>query len=224
MRRYDGNELNLGAFRSLEPYVMKRRADSWVLALQEYDLSKTIPFIEEYNRTRNLDKKNRLTLFQVLLCAGARTVAFNPQINRFIAGKKYFQRNRLNFSFVVKPDPTDPNSPETFTKFDLSPYETLDTLREKIHGYITEARSDTGSDSEKKFQFFAKLPHWIKNLANWIIARQEDKGKTAGDFIDNDPLYCTAVFANLGSVGLKGKIIHHLFQYGTASVFVSLAK
>lgn len=224
MRRYDGNELNLGAFRSLEPYVMKRRSDSWVLALQEYDLSKTIPFIEEYNRIRDLDKKNRLTLFQVLLCAGARTVAFNPQINRFIAGKKYFQRNRLNFSFVVKPDPNDPNSPETFTKFDLSPWETLDSLREKIHGYIAVARSDTGSDSEKKFQFFAKLPHWVKNFANWIIARQENKGKTAGDFIDNDPLYCTAVFANLGSVGLKGKIVHHLFQYGTSSVFVSLSQ
>jgi hypothetical protein len=222
MNRYDGTELHLDAMKTLEPFVMKFRTASWVLCLQQYDLSKTLPFIEEYNRERNLDKTNRLTLFQVLLCAGARTIAYYPKLNRFIAGKRYYQRNRLNFSFVVKPDPTDPNSPESFTKFDLSPYETLDSIRENLHTFVKEARMDGGSEQEQKIQALAKLPHRVKVMVNNIIARRDYKGKLGGPFIESDPVFCSAVFANLGSVGVRGTLIHHMFEYGNASIFITL--
>lgn len=222
MRRYDGTELHLDAMKTLEPFVMKYRSASWVICLQQYDLSKTLPFIDQYNRERNLDKSNRLTLFQVLLCASARTMAFYPKLNRFIAGKRYFQRNRLNFSFALKPDPTDPSSPESFTKFDLSPYETLDSIREKLHSYVKEARTEGGSAQEKQIQTLAKLSHGIKVLVNNIVARRDYNGKLPGSFIESDPVFCSAVFANLGSVGVRGQLVHHLFEYGNASVFVTL--
>lgn len=222
MKRYDGTELHLDPMKTLEPFVMKYRSASWVLCFQQYDLSKTLPFIEKYNKEHNLDKSNRLSLFQVLLCAGARTMAFYPKLNRFIAGKRYFQRNRLNFSFVVKPDPTDPDSPESFTKFDMLPHETLDSLRERMHSNVKIARTDAGSDQEKKIRALAKLPHWVKVLVNNIVARRDYKGKLGADFIESDPVFCSAVFANLGSVGVRGQLVHHMFEYGNASVFVTL--
>ncbi len=221
MRRYDGNELNLGALKTLEPFVMKYRSASWVLCIQQYDLSKTLPFIEKYNSERNLDRTNRLSLFQIILCAGARGIAFHPQVNRFISGKRYFQRNRLSFAFVVKPQLT-PESPETLTKFDMDPYETLDTVRTKMHSFVKEARSESGSSAEKQIQLLAKLPHRVKVMVNNIISRRDYKGKLGPDYIESDPMFCSAVFANLGSVKLDGLLVHHMFEYGNASVFVTL--
>ena len=223
MKRYDGNELNLGALKTLEPFVMKYRSASWVLCIQQFDLSKTLHFIKEYNEEHNLDKKSRLTLFQIILCAGARAIALHPQVNRFISGKRYFQRNRLNFAFVVKPDMT-PESPETLTKFDMDPFETIDSIRVKMHSFVKEARSDAGSDAEKQIQLLAKLPHRIKVMANNIISRRDYKGKLGPAYIESDPMFCSAVFANLGSVKLDGLLVHHTYEYGNSSVFVTLGR
>lgn len=223
MRRYDGTELKLSPLKTIEPFVMQYRSFSWGLCLQTYNLSKTIPFIEKFNMERGLDKSNRITLFQVVLCAAARSVAMHPQLNRFIAGKRYFQRNRLNFAFVVKPQLT-PMSPETLTKFDLSPFETLESLRTRMHAFVNEARTDAGSAAEGHIRSLAKLPHFVKVLVNRILTNLEYNGKLSASYIESDPLYCTSVFANLGSVDVGGQLMHHMFEYGTASSFVTVGR
>ncbi len=221
MHRYDGNEIKLDAMKTLEPFAMKYRTGSEVFCLESYDVSHALDFIDQYNTELNLDKTSRLTLFQVILCAAARTTALYPRMNRFISGKRYFQRNRLNFSFVVKPELTL-DSPETFTKFDVSPYETLDTIRDPMHHHVSVARSQGGSASEKQIQILAKLPHFIKTFVNVAIRWLDARGILPADYIESDPLFCTAVLANLGSVGVPGQIIHHTFEYGNASMFVTM--
>ncbi|MHA1584681.1 MAG: 2-oxo acid dehydrogenase subunit E2, partial [Promethearchaeota archaeon] len=129
MGRYDGTKpMNLSPYKIVEPYAISTRTGAQVFFQATYDLVKTLPYIEKYNKDRRLDKTNRLTLFHVILCAAARGIAKYPHLNRFISGRKYYQRNRLNFSFVVKKQLT-PNAPESIAKVDLSPYETLDTIR-----------------------------------------------------------------------------------------------
>jgi len=223
MRRYDGTELKLGPLKTIEPFVMQYRGFSWGLCLQTYDLTKTLPFIEKFNSERGLDKTNRISLFQLILCAAARSVAMHPQLNRFIAGKRFFQRNRLNFAFIVKPALT-PQSPETVIKFDLSPFETLETLRIRMHAFVSEAKTDAGSAGEKHVRLLAKLPHFVKVIVNRIIANLDYRGKLSASYIESDPLFCTSFFANLGSVDVGGQIIHHMYEYGTASSFVTVGR
>jgi hypothetical protein len=219
MRRYDGNELKIDPTKSVESFAMPLRSGSEVFCLQQYDVSHALKFIEQYNAERNLDKTSRLTLFQVMLCAGARTFAQYPRMNRFITGKRYFQRNRLNFSFMVKSKFTL-DSPETFAKFDVSPYETLDTIRDTMHHYVAEARSERGSDSEKQIQLLAKLPFFVKEFVIKAITWLDVRGKLPADYIEGDPMFCSAIVANLGSVAVPGQIIHHTYEYGNASMFV----
>jgi len=38
-----------------------------------------------------------------------------------------------------------------------------------------------------------------------------------------DPLHCSAFFANLGSVGIDAPF-HHLYEWGTCSLFVAIGK
>jgi hypothetical protein len=42
-------------------------------------------------------------------------------------------------------------------------------------------------------------------------------------FIDGDPLYASAFFANLGSIGQEAGW-HHLYEYGTVGVFCVLGR
>ncbi len=223
MKRYDGTEIKLSALKVLEPYVMPLRQTSWGICLQTYDLSKTLPFIKKYNEDNGLEKKNRLTLFQVCLCAAARSVAMHPQLNRFISGKLYFQRNRLNFAFVVK-QKLVPLAPETLTKFDFSPYETLDTVRGKMHRNVSEARTEAGGAAEKHIQLMASLPGFLKTFIDRIIKRLDYKGRLSPSYIESDPLFCTSIFANLGSVDVGGRLVHHMFEYGNASSFVTVGR
>jgi len=220
-KRYDGTEIKLGALKSVEPFIMTKRTESWVICNAEYDLSRALPFIEKYNTDHQLDKTNRLTLFQILLLAGARTIALYPKLNRFISGKRYYQRNRLNFSFAVKHDTSDPNSRETFTKFDIDPFDTIDTLREKIHRFVKEARAGD-SAQEGQVQLLASMPFRIKSLIMNTMRRRDFKGKMSAGMIESDLVFCSAVWANLGSVGIKGRITHHMFEYGNASMFVTV--
>jgi hypothetical protein len=97
-------------------------------------------------------------------------------------------------------------------------------LHEKIQIYKKEARSKSGSATEKKVRALAAMPFRVKELVNNVIARRDAKGKLSPEFIESDPLFCTAVVANLGSAYLKGKLIHHMFEYGNASMFVTLGR
>ena len=136
-RRYDGMRADVPTIRNVEPHVMKTRDESIGLFLTQFDLTKTLPFIEEYNQKNNFDKRQRLTIFQVFLCAMARTVLYHPHLNRFIHARRYWQRNRLNFSFVVKKQ-LKTYAKETFAKIDIDPLSTVEDIRQKYHHIINK--------------------------------------------------------------------------------------
>lgn len=223
MGRYDGTKLKLPPFKRIEPHVMKRRCDSLVYYTAQYDLTKTLPFLEKYNKENNLEKTERLTLFQLFLLSCARSIALHPKVNRFIAGRKYWQRNRINLAFVVKKKLTIEGK-STMLKMDFQPHDTIDSVRHRFHHLIFKARSDKGNESEGEINFFGKFPRFVLMLAINFFKFLEFLGRMPKDMIESDPLYASAIVANLGSVGLEGTILHHLYEWGNASIFLTLNK
>ena len=223
-RRYDGMRADVPTFRNIEPHVMKTRNESVGLFNTQFELTKTLPFIENYNKEHNLDKRERLTFFQVFLCGLCRTFMYHPHLNRFIHAKRYWQRNRLNFSFVVKKQ-LKTYAKETFAKIDFDPLSTLEDIRIKYHNYINHSRSDKGNESEGEINFFGSLPRWILMIAFKLIKFLDFFGKLPSKMmIEPDPMYASASLANLGSVGLQGQVIHHIFEWGNASWFFVVNK
>ena len=163
MGRYDGTKIKLPPFKNIEAHLMQRRCDSLVFYTAQYDLSKTLPFIEDYNKEHKLDKTERLTLFQVFLLAISRSMALHPKVNRFISGRKYWQRNRINLAFVVKKALTL-DGKSTMMKMDFHPFDTIESVRNRFHHLVHQARSDKGNDTEGLINFFGKMPRWILML------------------------------------------------------------
>ncbi len=222
-KRYDGVPAKVPYFRNVEPYVMETRDESIGSLIIQFDLTKTLPYIKKLNEEAGHDKKTRFTLFHVVLAAMTRTIALYPHLNRFIAGRKYWQRNRLNFSFVVKKQ-MKAYAKETFAKMDFDPYSTLESVRKQVHDHVNVARSDSGNETEDHTDDFGKLPRWILRPALKFMKWLEFYGWMPKSMIEPDPLYCSVILANLGSVGLQGQILHHIFEWGNASIFVVVGK
>ncbi|UYP48083.1 hypothetical protein NEF87_004368 [Candidatus Lokiarchaeum ossiferum] len=222
MGRYDATiPYDLPSFRVIEPHVMKAREDGKVNFSTQFDLTKTLPYIKEYNK--NLSKNQKLSLFDIILCAASRAVAEYPEINRFISGRKYWQRNRIQFSFVVKKQ-LSTHAKETFAKVTFSPYSTIESVRKLVHEEIGGARSSEGNETEAEADFFGHLPRFVLMIAIKLFKTLEFFGIMPKSMIEPDPLYSSIVFANLGSIGLEGQLNHHMFEWGNASWFIVVNK
>ena len=62
--------------------------------------------IQEYIREKRREGK-RITLFNVIVSALLHTVYRRPHLNRFVAGRKLYQRNNMDVLYVVKTLMTD---------------------------------------------------------------------------------------------------------------------
>ncbi len=88
MVRYDGMRAkDLPIVRNLIPIIMKSRAVNTAEYSTQFDLSKTLPYIDRFNKNlykQGFERKNRLKFFHVFLCAISRTISLHPQMNLFI--------------------------------------------------------------------------------------------------------------------------------------------
>ena len=82
MARYDGiNANDLPIVRNLIPIIMKNRAVNTAEYLTQFDLSKTLPYINRYNDNlykQGYERKDRLKFSHVFLCAISRTLSLHP--------------------------------------------------------------------------------------------------------------------------------------------------
>ncbi len=226
--RPDGKKIKQPhAMNALMPYMMRGRNESAVYYEKDIDMENALRYIRQKNSalapsSQSLKAEYRYSLFGLVLAAAVRTVALRPELNRFIHTRGLYQRNHIAISFIVKQKMTE-EAPEANAKVFFEPADTLDSVTEKINAAIRHAREyGEGGDGEK----IAKIAHSIPGGKALIMAlyRFLDRFNIAPlALIKTDPLYSTAYFANLGSIGLDTPY-HHLYEWGNASIFVVLGK
>jgi len=205
-------------FHEFEFHIMRGRTESSILVDLDIDLSKTLPYLEKVNKGQ---KKKKLTLFHIILCAGVRTIALRPKLNRFVSNRRLWQRNQIIFSFVVKKY-LDENADSTTAMISFSPYETLDTVSKKINDHLYRAR-ETSNEGDKQVEFYSKFPRFLIRLIFWFL-RWADEHNIVLTFITKDmPMWASVFLANLGSIGLPSAY-HHLYELGNIGFFIAIGK
>lgn len=205
-------------FQEFEFHIMRGRNESAILFDLEIDLRNTLDYLEKANA--GLEKK-KLTLFHIILCACVRTVALRPKLNRFISNRRLWQRNKLIFSFVVKRQ-LDENAASTTAKISFSPYETLDTISEKISAHLNRARK-ASNEEDKQIEFYSKFPRFILRFIFWFLRWADERNIVLTSITDDMPMWSTAFLANLGSIGLPS-VNHHLYELGNIGFFLAIGK
>lgn len=218
--RYDGRLLRkINHFQRFFPYIMPKRTESVVYSSHQINVENVMSYL----KTKNKEMKNRkMTLFHVCVSAIVRVLAQKPRINRFIVGKRIFARNSYDISFIIKKELTEA-SKEITAKVSFDPYDTIEDISAKLSKHIEEYKNLENKSDDSLIKFVMKLPRFFINFILWILRNLDYYGLMPKSIIKMDPLYSSVFIANLGSIGLDAPF-HHLYEWGTTSVFIVLGK
>ena len=89
----------LDGLHVIMPHLMDKRTDAEVYVNMEFDVTEVLRYIEEKNRG---EEEYKATLFHCILMAIAKTVYLRPDLNRYISGRRYYQRHEITLGFVAK--------------------------------------------------------------------------------------------------------------------------
>jgi hypothetical protein len=220
-KRNDARHIqDIKIFNRMFPYLMPKRTESLVYFTFELEMTHAVQYIHRKNRA-SAGKKYRI--FDVILAALARTFALRPGLNRFIANYEYWQRDEITFNFVVKKDLTE-DAPERNAIVRLTPEMTFEQVAELIGITIDDLRGSEESDDESVIKYFLKMPKWFLKFAVGILKHLDKHGRYPKALREVDGLHVSAYVANLGSINISNPPLHHLYEWGTTSVFVTIGK
>lgn len=222
-RRKDGRRIRgLPAFTGIMPYLMPDKMGSVIFYQEDYDVTDCLGFVKDWNRRNSRTEGALLTLFEVVMVAAARAVALRPRINRFIANRRYYQRNQILLSFVAKKELSD-DGKEVNVKVPFDPEETLSSAARKVRDYIKKAISEDGLENERVVDSVMRLPSFLLKIINFAYNWLDDHNLLPYSVTESDPMWSTIFLANVGSFGLNPPF-HHLFERGTCPIFMAVGK
>ncbi len=207
---------DLDAMRRFMPYVSPRRNDSLFFMKQDIGAEAAFEFIEKRNKER--PRHRPLTLFHVFLRACSFALLHRPGVNRFVKSGRLWQRDGVWMTFSAKRKLVD-GAPMITIKRRFHPEsETLDEMTDAIYEQLRAGRRGEPTGSDKEVKWMLRLPAPLIRLALGFARLADHFGLLPRKMIDADPLYTSIFIANLGSIDYPAGY-HHLWEYGTASLF-----
>jgi len=219
VKRPDGTLLkDLSFFRRLNPLIMRNRTESTIFIPLKVDVTNTLKYVAKLSKERN----EKVSIFNIILMATARTFAMRPQLNRFVVGHNIYQRNEILMSTVVKKQLNE-TAEETSMKLSFQPHDTLFTSLDRIKKELTITRTDKGNEGDQELQGYAKWPFWLFKFILKVFRWLDRHNLAPASMLRTDPLYTSCYITNVGSIKL-GAPYHHLYSWGTASLFLGVGE
>ncbi len=204
--------------RAMIPYLMRGRNESIVYHEEIIDLTKALPFLARWNAVH----ERKMTVFHLLAAGCARGFWNREGLNRFVSGNRLYQRKGVQISFAAKLKFAD-DAPLVTIKVDVEKDEPFMSMLSKFYGSVGEGRSGKVRTVDKELKLAMALPGPMLSLVMYFLRWLDSVNLLPGAMIKNDPMYATVFLANLGSVGID-RTWHHLYEYGTISLFAVLGQ
>lgn len=219
MKRSDGVLIKgLDPLVELSPYLMERRSAAQIFSKRVYDTEAIDRYI--------LEKKaqgHKISYLHIFLAAYVRVIAERPQLNRFIMNSRVYQRNTISISMVVKRSFRE-DGEETTVKFEFSGKETIFEIAEVVDRTIAEAITKAGAtETDDLLAKFAVLPGMVKKLMVAVLKGMDKVNLLPESVIKVSPFHTTLFFTHLKSINTD-YLYHHLYDIGTAGIFIALGK
>jgi len=205
-------------YRTLMSYIMPRRGDAAVFLEVEADVGRTLEFIRRFNETST----NKITIFYIFLYSIFKGLIRHPELNRYIRGKRVYQRSDITIAFSMKVEKTV-DSPMREVKLRFDSDMSFDKFVDYVKNSIDDARKGRELDADKKSEFFSKIPRLILMMAVKVVFTLNFFGLLPNSFTRDDPFFSSVFVTNLGSIGIDA-VFHHLYEYGDCPFFINIGK
>ena len=199
------------------PHLMNHRTDAEVYVNMEFDVTEALRYIEKKNEG---EEEYRTTLFHCVLMAVAKTVYFRPQLNCFISGRRFYQRDEISLGFVAKKRFED-HSEESLMVIPAPEDWTLTAVTQRVVGKVHKARTEKNDGVNGAMDVLKKLPRPLLAFVVWIVKTLDFYGKVPDFLRQDDPNFATVFLTNLGSIKCPS-VYHHLNNYGSSSIMAAI--
>ena len=218
--RRDGRWVrDVPGLQTVMAHLMPNRTDCEVFLSDKIDVTELVKYLEEKNAAH---PEYKTTLFHCFVVAIARMIHERPKMNRFIQGRRMYERDEISLSFVVKRRFAD-NGEESLMVLTPGEEDSLDTVSRRIVGDVKETRKSESATGgiDATLDAFARIPRPLLMFLIRVIRWLDFWGLVPNALTDGDPNYTTVLMTNLGSIKCPS-IYHHLNNYGTNSIMVAI--
>ncbi len=219
-RRPDGDFMaNVHPYRKMLSFLMPGRNESVVYY---EDLIRAEPILDYIQRAEQaLDQQVGLT--HCLVAAVGQGMYACKEMNRFVVGKRLYQRNEVAVTFTMKRKRMNKKAKVSAVKMFFEPGETFTGIVNRINGQINVERTDKRTYTDKELDLLTILPRPLLSGAVSAVRLADYYNLLPYSFIKNDAFYTSMVIANLGSLGMNAGF-HHLYEWGTCPLFMMVGK
>ena len=218
MAKRDGRVIKVHALNAMFPYMFRTRTESLVYFDTALDVENLLEYIEK-KKAEGVEIK----FFQLFMASIVKLFKERPHLNRFISGRRLYQRNDIKLSFIAKKAASDEGE-ETNVALTFNEKTTFQDVIDKLKRDIKIAKSDEAKkDDDKLIEGLMKLPRSILRMLFAFLRWMDFYFNMPRAFTDVDPLRCSVYIANLGSIGIEAPF-HHLFEWGNCSMFIAIGK
>ncbi len=217
--RYDGYKVKESdPLFYVIPHIMRSRLDSQVFFREQIEITQIREFVQKYRK-----EIPNLSLYHVFIAAVLRTMAQKPRLNRFVSGRKIYARNYLRVSLAIKKGMNE-NAPESLVMPEFEPTDTLYDVAQKFNEEIEKTKTEQETNgTEFTVKLLNILPGFMTKFVVWVIRNLDAIGKMPKIIHRVSPFHSSFFVTNVGSIGLNS-IYHHLYEFGTTSVFLAIGK
>ena len=216
-RRADGRVLKeVDPIVALTPYLMPMRCDAQVILNYKVDYERLARYIVQKG-----NEGYKFTFMELLIAAYVRTVSELPEINRFVSNKRLYARTQLTASFALLKETQEVDAIEENTvKCHFDPRDTIYYVAERVNNAIEQNRREEADNATLKVAKLLLRPA----LANTVVflARALDRYGVLPKYImEASPFHTSLFITHMGSIGMPA-VNHHIYNFGTTSLFLSL--
>lgn len=217
--RSDGKKIKkLTPIFKIMPCVMLDRADSQVYFKQDIALKHLDEYID-----RKAEEGIRLSYMNIIYAAIVRIIGERPRLNRFAMSGALYQRNKIYVSLVIKKSLTD-DGVETPLKLKFNGDENIFEIKEKLDATIEKNKDvEAANKTDKLVSILSAIPSGLIRAIVKFLMFLDKHGIMPKKIIEASPFHTSVFLTNVGSLGIDS-IYHHIYNFGTTSMFFSMGK
>lgn len=217
--RRDGRWVKTPGLQTIMGHLFPNRTDCEVYLHDTLDITELLQFVEEKNK-QHPDLKT--TFFHCVIAATAKMVKERPLMNRFIQGRRTYERFDISVAFVAKRQFTEA-AEESLLFFVPKDTDTVDDVSRMVVEKVSKVREagDNTAGIDATLDKLAALPRPLLMAIVKFIRILDFWGKNPKFLTDGDPNYATVFLSNLGSIKCPA-VYHHLNNYGTNSMMITI--
>ena len=196
-------------------YVMDKRYDASNYIKQDIDLELLQDYVKKCRR-----KGVAMSHMAIIIAGYIRLVSQNPYLNRFVMNKRIYARNHFCVSFVtLSQDKKDSTVSKVYFNLD----DDIFTVSRKINETIQRNQNPANQTSMDKLALKLVRVPGLLSFATGFLKFIDKHFTLPFSIIDASPFHTSFFVTNLGSIRM-GAIYHHIYEFGTTGVFVSMGQ